>query len=204
MSRSKGRLSRREALLLLTSTPGLAFAFKPGEIEAAQQAAEAARTSSSDFVPKFFTPREYETVRLLVDLIIPRDESSGSATDAGVPEFMDFMMVDELTEGPSKQTLMRGGLAWLDAYTLKRFDAPFVDLSAAERDAVLDAIANPKDTTPAQLAPGVAFFNRFRDLTATGFFTSKMGVEDLQYLGNAYLSEWNGCPEQALRKLGLI
>ena len=78
-------------------------------VQAAQKARQAAAKPAA-FKPKFFTPHEHATVRVLVDLIIPKDERSGSATDAGVPEFMDFMMIDQ----PARQTAMRGGLAWID------------------------------------------------------------------------------------------
>ena len=81
------------------------------------------------FQPKFFTPHEWQTVRVLVDLIIPKDERSGSATEAGVPEFMDFMMLDQ----PTRQVGMRGGLAWLDVECQKRFDKLFVDCAAPNR-----------------------------------------------------------------------
>jgi hypothetical protein len=155
----------------------------------------------SRFVPAFFTPHEYETVRVLVDLIIPRDERSGSATDAGVPEFMDFMMADDSTP-PEARTAMRGGLAWLDAECVRRFGTPFVGCAAAERTALLDDIAWPARARP-ELSNGVAFFSAFRDLTASGFWSSEMGVQDLQYRGNAFVPQWTGCPDAALRKVGV-
>jgi hypothetical protein len=148
--------------------------------------------------PGFFTPHEYETVRVLVDLIIPRDERSGSATDAGVPAFMDFMMIDR----PDNQTRIRGGLAWMDAECERRFGKTFVACSDPERTALLDDIAWPERAKPG-MSQGVAFFNRFRDLTASGFFSSKMGVDDLRYEGNTYVREWTGCPTAALEKLGV-
>ncbi len=138
-------------------------------------------------------------VRVLVDLIIPKDERSGSATDAGVPQFMDFMMNDQ----PPRQTAMRGGLAWIDLECQDRFDKRFLECTAAERAAVLDDIAWPAKARP-EFAQGVAFFNSFRDLTASGFWSSKMGVQDLKYMGNVMVPEWKGCPDEALKKLGLV
>jgi hypothetical protein len=135
---------------------------------------------------------------VLVDLIIPKDERSGSATEAGVPEFMDFILADQ----PARQTAMRGGLAWLDVECQKRFDKKFLDCSAPERTAVLDDIAWPQRVKPA-LSHGAAFFSSFRDLTATGFWTTKMGIDDLQYLGNKYVARWTGCPDEALKQLGV-
>ena len=135
---------------------------------------------------------------MLVDIVIPKDERSGSATDAGVPEFMDFMMIDQ----PARQVAMRGGLAWLDVACQQRFDKIFMDCTAAERTAMLDEIAWPARAKP-EVAHGVAFFNSFRDLTAAGFFSSKMGVDDLQYLGNVMVPEWKGCPDEAMKRLGV-
>ena len=137
-------------------------------------------------------------MRVLVDLVIPRDGRSGSATDAGVPEFMDFVLTDE----PGRRTAMRGGLAWLDHECDDRYGKTFVACADAERAAVLDDIAWPKRARSA-LAPGVAFFQGFRDLTASGFWSSKMGVQDLRYMGNVVVPEWKGCPDEQLKKLGV-
>lgn len=135
---------------------------------------------------------------MLVDYIIPRDDRSGSATDAGVPEFMDFMMI----EYPDSQLAMRGGLGWIDAESRDRFGAAFVNAAEAERTALLDEIAWPDRAAP-EMSQGVAFFNRFRDLTSSGFWSSKIGVEDLQYMGNTVVTKWEGCPPEALEKLGV-
>jgi len=97
---------------------------------------------------------------------------------------------------------MRGGLAWMDLECGERFGKSFVDSSAEQKANLLDLLAWP-DTAPQELSQGVAFFTSFRDLTATGFFTSRMGFEDLRYIGNEFVTEWKGCPEAALRKLGL-
>lgn len=189
-------ISRREALAILTGGPIAAtLVWTPAE---AAQASARARQAPRPFAPAFFTPHEYATVRALVDLIIPRDERSGSATDAGVPEFMDFMMVDQ----PRRQTAMRGGLALIDVLSLERGDRRFLDASDAQRRALVDAIAYPTTGDPA-VAHAVAFFSSFRDLTASGFWTTKMGIDDLQYQGNRFVAEWNGCPDAALKKLGL-
>ncbi len=67
---------------------------------------------------------------------------------------------------------------------------------------MLDAIAWPQKAAP-EMSHGVAFFNSFRDLTASGFWTSRMGIKDLAYIGNVYVPEWKGCPDEVLKKLGL-
>lgn len=195
--------NRRTMLRLLASAPAAAgFAWTDAEAQEAHthaQAAQAtARQSGAPFKPKFFTAHEWATVRMLVDLIIPRDERSGSATEAGVPEFMDFMMTDQ----PARQTAMRGGLAWLDRECVSRYDKMFVTCTAAERTKVLDDIAWPQKA-PKEMSHGVAFFNSFRDLTASGFWTSKMGITDLAYKGNVFVPEWKGCPDAVLKKLGV-
>ncbi|MFQ5788878.1 MAG: gluconate 2-dehydrogenase subunit 3 family protein [Acidobacteriota bacterium] len=196
-------MKRRQVLKLFASAPmAAAFAWTASEAARAHQRAHSARAravqTGAAFEPGFFTPHEYETVRVLVDCIIPRDERSGSATDAGVPEFMDFMMLDQ----PEGQMAMRGGLAWLDVTCQKRFNRAFLDCTDTERRAGLDEIAWPARARP-EMSQGVAFFNSFRDLTATGFWTTKMGIEDLHYLGNEYVPEWTGCPEEASKKLGV-
>jgi hypothetical protein len=197
------KLNRRSMLKVLGAAPAAAgFTWTEAEASQAAAAAQAARPPAtiprSAFRPKFFTAHEHATVRVLVDLIIPKDERSGSATDAGVPEFMDFMMNDQ----PARQTAMRGGLAWIDVECQKRFDKRFLHCTAAERAGVLDDIAWPAKAKP-ELAHGVAFFNSFRDLTAAGFWSSKMGVMDLEYTGNTMMPEWPGCPPEALKKLGV-
>ena len=191
-------MKRRDILKILLAAPAATFTWT--DAEAAQAAAQAARaaTTAKPFVPKFFTATEFKLVRTLADIIIPKDERSGSASDAGVPEFMDFMMIDQ----PTRQIAMRGGLAWLDSECQERFDKTFLDCIETERTAVLDDIAWPGKARP-ELSHGVAFFNSFRDLTASGFWTTRMGIDDLQYMGNRSVARWNGCPPEALKKLGV-
>ena len=196
------KLDRRSMLQLLGSAPVAAgLTWTEAEAVEAAKSAQAARNARTNapYKPKFFTAHEYATVRVLVNLILPKDERSGSATDAGVPEFMDFLVADQ----PGRQTAMRGGLSWIDHECGERFDKRFLDCAPEQRTAVLDDIAWPQRARP-EFAHGVAFFNSFRDLTASGFWSSKMGVADLQYIGNTMLPEWNGCPPEALRKIGLI
>jgi len=137
-------------------------------------------------------------VSALVDLIIPRDERSGSATDAGVPAFMDFMMIDQ----PQRQIAMRGGLALVDRLSEDRLGKRFLDLADAGRRGILDEIAYTTNPDPG-LSHAIAFFSSFRDLTASGFWSTKMGIQDLQYKGNTFVAEWEGCPDAALKKLGV-
>ena len=209
---------RRELIKLLGALPfGASFAVTPVQAESASRSAQTVGASHS---PKFFSEPEWKTVRVLSDIVIPRDDRSGGATDAGVPEFMDFVLTDPLAEPrqrESNQVRMRGGLAWLDRESRTRFqNRSFVEASESERKALLDDIAYStvgSDPAPPEGGPadeplrgvehGRAFFNAFRDLTASGFWSSKMGVEDLGYQGNRYVAVWNGCPPEVLEKLGL-
>ena len=196
-------MKRRTVLKLMASAPAAAaMTWTPAEAAQAHEHAHAARQTAArtkaPYKPKFFTAHEWTTVTMLVDLIIPRDERSGSATDVGVPEFMDFIVNDQ----PPRQNAMRGGLRWLDTQCEKRFDKTFVDCTDVQRTEVLDDIAWPQKARP-EMSHGVAFFNSFRDLTATGFWTTKIGMADLQYTGNTFVPIWKGCPDEALAKLGV-
>lgn len=198
-------MSRREAIGLCSTFPlALTLGWTPAGSDRASRAARqtaALHGVGMALEPKFFTPHEYETVRVLVDLVIPRDERSGSATDAGVHQFLDFMMSDQETPAETR-TAMRGGLAWIDSECRRRFGRTFVECAGAQRTALLDDIAWPARTRP-ELSHGAAFFTAFRDLTASGFWSSETGVKDLQYRGNAFVPEWTGCPDAALRKIGV-
>ncbi|MBS1527773.1 MAG: gluconate 2-dehydrogenase subunit 3 family protein [Bacteroidetes bacterium] len=149
------------------------------------------------FKQTFFDKHEMATIAVLADLIIPRDARSGSATDAKVPEFIEFIVKDE----PEHQLPMRGGLKWLDVHCLDSYDSAFIDCKPDQQKAVLDQIAYPALAKP-EVQQGVAFFNKMRDLTAIGFFTTKMGIEDLGYKGNTP-GKWEGVPEDVLKQYGL-
>ena len=203
-------MNRRDALQHLLAVPaGIAIA--PDALEraadhvhaaldpqGAAQAGTAQPARPRPYVPKQFTPDEWRLVRMLVDYLIPRDARSGSATDAGVPEFMDFM----LGEYASMRTWMRNGLGWMHAESRKRFGKSFVSASDAQRREILDAIAFPKRAA-ADVKAGVEFFNNLRNLTASGFYSSRIGITDLGYIGNRPVAEWKGTPPEVMRKLGL-
>lgn len=145
----------------------------------------------------FFTAHEMATITVLVDIIIPKDEVSGSATEAGVPDFIEFIVKDM----PYHQTPMRGGLRWLDQQCLRKYEKAFVDCTAQQKTEMIDAIAYPAKASP-DMKQGVSFFNLLRNLTVTGFYTSEMGVKDLGYMGNKP-NQWNGVPQEVLDKYGL-
>lgn len=145
----------------------------------------------------FFNEHEMKTISILADIIIPKDETSGSATDAKVPEFIEFIVKDM----PRHQTPMRGGLKWLDIQCMKRFNADFASCSSSQQIEIVDEIAYPEKAKP-ELQQGVAFFNLMRDLTACGFFTSEIGIKDLGYAGNRP-NQWDGVPQDVLDQYGL-
>ncbi|GIV36323.1 MAG: transcriptional initiation protein Tat [Cyclobacteriaceae bacterium] len=146
---------------------------------------------------RFFTDDEMATIRVLVDIIIPRDETSGSATDAGVHEFIEFIVKDI----PRHQLPLRGGLHWLDNHCLKNYGKIFRECTQQVQLEVIDQIAYPEEARPG-MEQGVKFFNLLRDLTATGFFTSEIGLKDLGYMGNRP-NRWNGVPDDVLNQYGL-
>ena len=148
--------------------------------------------------PRYFKADEWKEIRIVVDLIIPKDARSGSATEAGVPEFMDWLCADN----PQNYQWMRDALRWLDGFAYDSFHTAFANCTDAQRRELFDQIAWPKKAKK-ELTEGVNYFNRLRDFTASGFFSSQMGVTDLQYMGNGALPEWKGCPKPVLEKLGV-
>jgi gluconate 2-dehydrogenase gamma chain len=145
----------------------------------------------------FFNEHEMATIAILADIIIPKDEVSGSATEAKVPDFIEFIVKDM----PHHQTPMRGGLRWLDMQCLNRYTRSFKDCDQKQRMEMVDEIAWPAKAKP-EMKQGVAFFNLMRNLTATGFYTSEMGIKDIGYQGNKP-NQWNGVPDDVLKQYNL-
>lgn len=146
---------------------------------------------------KFFTDQEMKTITVLADIIIPADDHSGSASDAKVADFIEFTVKDQ----PQYQHPMRGGLRWLDMQCLKRHNKVFTDCAKPQQLELVDMIAYPEKAAP-DMSQGVTFFNMMRNLTATGFFTSKIGIKDLGYVGNTP-NEWDGVPADVLKQYDL-
>ena len=160
---------------------------------------------------KFFTEQEMATIAVLCNIIIPSDEISGSATDAKVPEFIEFIVKDM----PYHQTPLRGGLRWLDVHCMNRFGKAFKDCDGKQQSEVVDDIAYPeieytdekgnkikKGKIKPGMEQGVAFFSKMRDMVATGFYTSQIGVKDIGYAGNSP-TQWNGVPPEVLKQYNL-
>ncbi|AOM80487.1 gluconate 2-dehydrogenase subunit 3 family protein [Pedobacter steynii] len=205
-------MNRRDSLKVLgltaVSTAVLLDACKPGEDKKALENPEGAASEAGREeweverdkklkAEKFFTAHEMATITLLADIIIPKDGKSGSASDAKVPDFIEFIVKDM----PEHQTPMRGGLRWLDLQCLNRFEKSFKDASYEQKIEMIDQIAYPKKAKPG-MEQGVAFFNLMRNLTASGFFTSEIGVKDIGYVGNVP-NKWEGVPADVLKQYGM-
>ncbi len=146
---------------------------------------------------KFFTAEEMATITILADIIMPKDEISGSASDAKVPDFIEFIVKDM----PQHQVPMRGGLRWVELQSLKRFDKSFAAITEKQRLEIVDEIAYP-EKAQANMQQGVSFFNLMRNLTVTGFYTSAIGVKDIGYAGNRP-NQWNGVPADVLKQYNM-
>jgi hypothetical protein len=188
---------RRDFVKALAAAPLAAFAWSREDIERAAE--NVARLSEQRYAPVFFTAQEWRTVNVLVDDIIPADGRSGAATSAKVPEFMDFILNDG---SENNRTTQRNGLAWLEQESRKRFGKSYADAAATERHQILDDIAWPARAR-AEFRQNVTWFNSFRNLTASGFFSSRVGLRDLNYTGNVALPRWTGATPAMMQKLGL-
>jgi len=189
-------ISRRDVLKTLAMSAARGSVLQVIPLEAAEMAhqmvhKQRAAAPAGKYAPKYFTPKQYETLTSLCDTIIPKDEKSGGAVEAGAPEFIDLLT----SENEEFQGRLGGGLMWLDSYCIDHYGQAYMECTPEQRKEVVDLIAYRKNAkaTP-ELHQGVAFFAFLRNMTCDGFYTSKIGIEDLQYIGNATRSEWPGCP----------
>jgi hypothetical protein len=189
-------VSRRELFHIIGSAPAIAAATACSGLAQTHAHADQEKTPAAKgpYQRKVFNDHQWHTVHVLCDLIIPADERSGGATQAGVPEFiddwLDFRKHEDGDENFAAQIL--GGLSWLDHESNQLFAKDFADAAPDQQKQILDRIAWPERAASAD-HPWVMFFNKFRDLTVSGFFSSKMGIADLPYLGNKAVAEWKGC-----------
>ena len=144
------------------------------------------------YTPKYFDAHQWETLKSLCDTIIPKDEKSGGAIEAGAPEFIDLLT----SENEEYALKLGGGLVWLDSHCVDQYEKTYLQCAPEQRKEVLDLIAFRKNAKKdPSLSQGVSFFAFLRDMTCDGFYTSKIGIEDLQYIGNTLNPHWDGCPE---------
>jgi gluconate 2-dehydrogenase gamma chain len=189
-------VSRRDVLKSLTGGVAASSVLRTIPLQAAEYAhrliaAEKAASETAEYTPKFFPPAQYKTLCLLCDTIFPADADSGGAVEAGAPEYIDLLT----SENPEYQLTLGGGLMWLDSMCVDRYGHTYLDCTAPQQAEMLDKIAYRKtlEQQPG-LSQGVAFFALLRELTADGFFTSKIGIQYLGYIGNTFLAEFQGCP----------
>ena len=194
---SDDRVSRRDIFHILGAAPALAAitaGTASGQAHDHAAMATASATATGPYQRKVFDDHQWQTVKVLCDLIIPADDRSGSASQAGAPEFIDdWLDFRRQQDGNANLTAtIEGGLMWLDRESQLLFSKNFSDAAPGQQTQLLDRVAWPAKAAPEDAA-WVNFFNRFRDLTASGFASSKMGVADLPYLGNRAVAEWKGC-----------
>jgi gluconate 2-dehydrogenase gamma chain len=189
-------ITRRDILrtLAVGAVGGTALQVIPAEAaEYAHQMVmkEKAASATGKYAPKYFSPHQYETLTSLCDSIIPRDDRSGGAVEAGAPEFIDLLT----SENEQYAARLGGGLMWLDNFCTDRYGKTYLDCTPEQRTEVLDLIAHRKNAlADSALSQGIAFFAFLRKMTCDGFYTSKIGVADLQYIGNTALPDFPGCP----------
>ena len=154
-------------------------------------AAEKADPAAGGYTPKFFSAEQYKMLQHLCDIILPPDSDSAGAVEAGAPEFIDLLT----SENAEFQRILGGGLLWLDSKCADRYGKHFMECTADEQREILDLIAYRRNAAQdASLTYGIEFFSLLRNLTADGFFTSKIGIQYVGYIGNTFLTEFRGCP----------
>jgi gluconate 2-dehydrogenase gamma chain len=189
-------VSRRDVLKSLSIGAAATSVLRVIPLQAAEYAhhmitAEKAVSNVGVYTPKYFPPPQYKTLQLLCETIFPADADSGGAIEAGAPEFIDLLT----SENKDFQLKLGGGLMWLDSTCTDRYGNTYLECNASQQTEILDRIAYRKNIVEdASLGQGVEFFSLLRNLAADGFFTSKIGIQYLGYIGNGYLPEFPGCP----------
>ncbi|HEX4770413.1 MAG TPA: gluconate 2-dehydrogenase subunit 3 family protein [Bryobacteraceae bacterium] len=189
-------VSRRDVFHILGAVPAAAAVATPALGEALHPHMHIAEAdhAAGTYKRVVFDDHQWKTVCRLADIVIPADDVSGSATDAGVPEFLDDWLAFETQENGNDRlkSEILGGLTWLDRESNRLFSKDFVDAAADQQKQIIDRIAWAAKSVPEDHL-WVEFFSSFRNLIVSGFYSSKMGVKDLPYLGNTAVTEWKGC-----------
>jgi len=188
-------ISRRDILRTLAVGAAAGSVLQVIPAEAAEYVHQAVRgekaAAAGKYAPKYFSASQYATLTALCAAIIPRDDRSAGALEAGAPEFIDLLT----SENEDFQLRLGGGLMWLDNFCIDRYANQYLACTPAQQKEVLDAIAFRRNakTDPA-LSQGIHFFALVRNMTCDAFYTSKIGIDDLQYIGNTSVREFPGCP----------
>jgi gluconate 2-dehydrogenase gamma chain len=189
-------ISRRDVLRTLSMGVVTSSVLRVIPTQAAETAhrmvqAEKSATPGKVYRPKFFSEHQYKMLQTLCQAIIPSDQKSGGAIEAGAPEFIDLLT----SENADYQLQLGGGMIWLDTACNDRYGRLFLDCSPEQQKQMLDLIAYRRNAkSDRSLSQGIAFFSFLRNLTADGYFTSEIGIKDLGYIGNSYLRDFPGCP----------
>jgi len=189
-------VSRRAILKSLSIGAVAGSVLRVIPLEAAEYAhnmieAEKNSGKGGTYAPKFFDAQQYKTLQALCEAILPADADSGGAIEAGAPEFIDLLT----SENEEYQMKLGGGFKWLESTCASKFGKAYLDCTPQQQKEILDLIAFRKNAEGDEsLKPAVAFFSFLRNMTADGFFTSKIGIKYLGYKGNTYLTEFPGCP----------
>jgi hypothetical protein len=148
-------------------------------------AAQKAATPKGPYAPKCFTAHEFATLQKLSELIIPADDHSPGAREAGAAEFIDYMG----SNSTDLAEIFTGGIGWLDREMQRRYEADFLNAKPGQQIGMLDLIAYRKNESP-ETAPGIRFFTWVRNLVTDAYYTSPVGIKDLGYMGNGAVSEF--------------
>ena len=187
-------ISRRDVLKSLTAAALGGSVLRVIPLEAAEYAhrmVNAEKAAAESYTPKFFSANAFKTLQSLCNTIIPPDDESKGAVEAGAPEFIDLLT----SENPDYQVALGGGLMWLDNTCIDRYEKHYLDCTSEQQKEILDQIAYRKNAKKdPSLGQGIEFFSFLRKLTADGFFTSEIGISYLGYIGNTFVQEFPGCP----------
>ena len=145
---------------------------------------------------------ELRVVTALCDLIIPADDRSPAASQVGVPAYVNEYVSAPYPAQRADLVVVRGGLTWLNRQAISQFGSDFPTLTPVQQREICDLLKSEPDA-PEHLKPQAKFFDLFRDITSTGFWTTEEGMRDLGYLGNIPLPRFDGPPPAVLDALGL-
>jgi gluconate 2-dehydrogenase gamma chain len=146
----------------------------------------------ANYQPKYLNKHEFATMRRLSDIIIPADQHSKGAIDAGAAEYIDFLC----SRSQEFADIFTGGMGWLDEAMRMRYGSTFLDAKPEQQTAMLDLIAYRKNES-AELGPGILFFRWARNVVVDAYYTSPVGIADLGYMGNTAVSQFS-VPQSAL------
>ena len=211
------RIDRRVAIKWMLTAGAGAMLLRGRALGAAAAPADPARASgrgygtdpdlmkpykAGDYWDLTFSDAERRAVALLSDIVIPADSQSPSASSIGVTDFIDEWVSAPYPDNVRDRKVIMDGLAWLNTESSRRYATGFEGAGEAQRLALCEAMSQ-KAAKGSDLASAHEFFHLFRDLVASGYYTSPVGMKDIGYAGNIPLASFDGPPPELIRKLGL-